>query len=811
MKILLLLGALFVIQLTFLNKANAQDFQAFVPDNYSGASGMFYNPANIADSRYKFDIEMLGAAVRLENNWYQLDPSVIFNIKSFSDSNFTKKYLTLIENNDPKYAFQSAEVRLLSFMLNITDKSAIGFSIRAREMINMDNIDPDAAELITNANKVDHLLNTPLHFQNMSQTFVGWADYGLTYSQVIIDQRKHFLKAGITGRLLQGMGSVYLVEKDMKYSIDSANIALGVHADVKFGASSNIEDIMQYKFAAKPGLGIDFGFVYEFRPNYKDHKYNMDGKKNLWRKDQNKYLFKVSFSMLDYGSMKFKKEFNSNDFIINEDSLVLDDIDISSIKSLADSLYKQGLINGTDPYYNFRLPTTFNIDIDYHITGGFYVNMAGRLALNQGFNYFSKAHYLNNLSLGLRYESKYFGVSLPFHYNQYSNFDLGLGIRLGPLWIGSSNLLALTGIKKSITSEDFYFALKLPILYKAPKDADGDLVSDKYDKCKFDKGTWELNGCPDSDGDGIINIEDDCAYTAGLAKFNGCPDTDGDGIEDKLDECPDIAGSKLFAGCPDSDEDGIVDKNDSCPNISGPKIYFGCPDTDGDSIADNLDDCPELKGSPEFHGCPDTDGDGLIDAIDLCPNVAGLDSLQGCPYTDTDNDGIQDKYDKCPKMAGPIENGGCPYADSDNDSVVDKDDLCPMTPGLVSNNGCPVIAKKEQEILNTAFNNLEFENGKSTIVASSFDALDELAELMKKRDDFNLLVEGHTDNVGRENANMSLSKNRANAIKNYLISKGIDKSRIETKWYGDTKPIADNSTEEGRHKNRRVELTVVFN
>jgi len=810
MKVLLLIVALSILQLSISTNAKAQDFESFIHDNYSGASGMYHNPANISDSRYKFDMEMLGAAVRLENNWYQLDPSVIFNIKSFEDPDFADKYLTTIENDLPKNVYQSVEVRLLSFMLNISDKSAIGLSIRAREMINMDNIDADAAKLMTSANKVDDLLYKPLHFQNMSQTFVGWMDYGLTYSQIIVDQRKHFLKAGLTARLLQGMGAVYLFEKDMKYSIDSTNIALGVKADVKFGASSNIEDIMKYQFAAKPGLGLDFGLVYEFRPKYKDHLYNMDGKKGMWRKDQNKYLFKVSFSMLDFGSMKFKKEFKSNDFVISEDSLDLDNIDITSMQSLADSLYRQGLINGKDPYYDFKLPTTLNIDIDYHITGGLFVNLAGRLALNQGYDYFSKAHYLNNVSLGIRYESKLFGVSIPFHYNQYSSFDLGLGLRIGPLWIGSSNLLALTGLKKSITSEDFYFALKLPIMYKAPKDSDGDLVSDKLDKCKFDKGTWELKGCPDSDGDGIINIEDDCAYTAGLKEFKGCPDTDGDGVQDKLDECPDIAGSKLHGGCPDSDEDGLTNKNDSCPYIYGPEMYNGCPDTDGDSIPDNLDDCPELSGAFATHGCPDTDGDGLIDAIDMCPNIAGLDSLQGCPYTDTDGDNIQDKYDRCPQIAGPIENGGCPYADSDNDSVADKDDLCPMTPGLISNNGCPVLAKKEQEILNTAFSNLEFANGKSEILTSSYDALDELASLMKKRHEINLLVEGHTDNVGRKNANMSLSKNRANSIKKYLITKGIDGSRIETKWYGDSKPIADNSTKEGRLKNRRVELTIVF-
>jgi outer membrane protein OmpA-like peptidoglycan-associated protein len=212
----------------------------------------------------------------------------------------------------------------------------------------------------------------------------------------------------------------------------------------------------------------------------------------------------------------------------------------------------------------------------------------------------------------------------------------------------------------------------------------------------------------------------------------------------------------------------------------------------------------------EFVGCPDTDGDGIPDPIDLCPTEAGLDSLQGCPFVDTDGDGIQDKYDECPQTFGPIENGGCPYADTDGDSVFDKDDDCPMTPGTVANNGCPEIEEEEQEVLNTVFNNLQFQSGKAVIMESSFQSLDDLANLLIKKADFKLLIEGHTDDVGREMANMSLSQNRVMAVKNYLVSKGIDEKRFVTKWYGESNPIAPNDTEEGRAKNRRVELNVVF-
>ncbi len=799
------------ILLFFVNSPlKSQDFLAFSHDNYGGATSMFYQPANIVDSRYKFDMEFLGISTRIENNWWSLDPSVLYRLNSFKDTNFVEKYLSSIDNTDNKFAFQSLEARLLSFSVNLSEKSALGFSIRARQIINFNNLDYKAADLILNKNKDVNLYNENLDFHDMSQSAIAWAEYGLTYSQVIINNKRNFFKAGLTAKLLQGMGAIYLYEDQLSYTYLNQDTALNVVGDVKFGATSNFEDIIKYQFAATPAIGGDIGFVYEYRPHYDKYLYDMDGKTNLWRKDQNKYLFKVSFSVLDLGQMKFEKQFGSNDFFINQDTLIFSSINVENVTDLADSLNSNGQVVGNSKYFKYRLPTTINLDVDYRIANNFYVNVAGRLALNQGDRYYSKSNYINSVSLTPRYEAKWFGAALPMRYSQFKQFNIGLGLRLGPIWIGSNNLLGVVGLQETITTADLYMAIKIPIMYQTPKDADKDKVSDKLDECPYDIGKWEDKGCPDSDGDGIINKFDDCAYTAGLKEFKGCPDTDGDGVQDKFDECPDIAGSKLYAGCPDSDEDGIIDKNDSCPNIAGPSIYNGCPDSDGDSIPDNLDDCPEAKGLAAYNGCPDTDGDGIIDALDLCPTIAGLDSLQGCPYTDTDNDGIQDKYDNCPKLYGPKDNKGCPYADSDNDSVPDKDDLCPMTPGPVSNTGCPVIKKAEKEILNTAFNNLEFANGKSIIKKSSYSSLDELAALMKQKKDFRLLVEGHTDNVGRENANLSLSQNRALAVKNYLIKKGIDKSRIDTKWYGETKPIADNNTPEGRAKNRRVEMHIIF-
>jgi len=202
----------------------------------------------------------------------------------------------------------------------------------------------------------------------------------------------------------------------------------------------------------------------------------------------------------------------------------------------------------------------------------------------------------------------------------------------------------------------------------------------------------------------------------------------------------------------------------------------------------------------------DSDRDGIPDDKDHCPNEYGSKENFGCP--DSDNDGILDKNDNCPNEFGLIENAGCP--DYDKDSVIDKEDNCPKTPGPVENQGCPIITKKQKAIIDTAFANLEFVFAKAEITFNSYSHLERLGKMLNNYPEMRLRITGHTDNVGGDEANMKLSEARANAVKTFLTSRGIEASIIFTLFYGETKPIATNETEEGRAKNRRVELTIFF-
>jgi outer membrane protein OmpA-like peptidoglycan-associated protein len=133
-----------------------------------------------------------------------------------------------------------------------------------------------------------------------------------------------------------------------------------------------------------------------------------------------------------------------------------------------------------------------------------------------------------------------------------------------------------------------------------------------------------------------------------------------------------------------------------------------------------------------------------------------------------------------------------------------------MTKGDETNNGCPIVTETQKKAIDKAITSLEFETGKAVIVSTSFPALDMLAMMLEEKADWNLSLEGHTDNVGDDNSNLKLSEDRAKAVSAYLLKKGIATERIDVKFYGETKPIAPNDTDEGRRMNRRVDMKFVF-
>lgn len=304
--------------------------------------------------------------------------------------------------------------------------------------------------------------------------------------------------------------------------------------------------------------------------------------------------------------------------------------------------------------------------------------------------------------------------------------------------------------------------------------------------------------------------------------FDLAVDRDRDGVRDYADQCKGTpANVKVDAfGCPiDSDKDMIADFEDQCAETpAGVKVdNKGCPtDSDGDRVADYLDQCAGTAAGRKVDasGCEiDTDRDGIVDALDQCAEtVAGAKvDARGCEI-DADADGVVDRLDQCPssKVGVKVDANGCEIIlDADMDGVLDAVDQCPksLRGQKVDSVGC--VAKDRD--LSALQQGIQFEKGSDKLTKASLDVLNKVAAVLKDVPDLKIEVQGHTsrENPANDATNTILSQKRAEVVVKFLTNKGIAAERLAAKGYGPTMPIADNTTEEGRMKNRRVELVPV--
>jgi OmpA-OmpF porin, OOP family len=301
-----------------------------------------------------------------------------------------------------------------------------------------------------------------------------------------------------------------------------------------------------------------------------------------------------------------------------------------------------------------------------------------------------------------------------------------------------------------------------------------------------------------------------------MAGFNpDFRDRDHDGIYDIDDRCPDQAEDRdSFQdedGCPDpdNDNDGIPDVKDKCPNdaedVDSYQDEDGCPDPDNDKdgIPDLNDACPNApedhKGKFPNDGCPssteDNDSDGIPDGADKCPDEAedkdGFQDADGCPDPDNDGDGIPDNFDNCPNAAedtdGFQDEDGCPDPDNDKDGIPDATDKCPMQPetlnGIKDDDGCPDPGPEWVRLGEGKDGKIEVDEkigfvshgGKVTLRDASIKVVNDIALVMKGHPELaKLRVEVYAPGVPKAE-----TQKRADALREFLIGKGVDGARIE--------------------------------
>lgn len=574
----------------------AQSYVGLLEDNYNGVHGVISNPANIADSRLKLDINLVGVSALYGNDYIGFNLNDVFrNYSSVFDDAET---FPSLEN------FLAFNIDVLgpSVMLSINEKSSLAIFTRGRGVFNLNDAN---GNLLEKEGGFDENEDFNLVEGDIIGSFSAWGEIGATYARALKNDGEHFIKGGVTGKLLQGFGNVYIDGTGITVDYDANTRQVSTAGEFHLGDTGPINDQgnsgNSLDFSNGFGLGGDLGLIYEWRPNHADFtKLKNDGS-TITNRGVNKYKIKLGISITDIGKIFDVK--GTDRFYDLERTQDIDNFDGDVLEEALLDNFNQISSQTSESY---TLPTALHTNFDWNLNSKLYINLNADVSLTSK-NKRNTGSILNQYRATPRYESKWLAIYSPISILSNVGVQWGAGFRLGPIYLGSGSILSSL-ISENTKALDLYAGAKIPIYHSKLRD---------------------------KDNDGIINKEDDCPEVAGPLENSGCP-------------------------WPDTDQDSILDKDDDCPNEAGPVENNGCPwpDTDGDTILDKDDNCPEIPGLPQYNGCPDSDGDGLIDSKDRCPENPGKIENNGCP--DTDGDTLPDIDDECPEVAGPVSNNGCP-------------------------------------------------------------------------------------------------------------------------------------------------------
>ena len=498
----LLLLTILVLMLKI--STQAQYYLGLRSSTFGGVTNVDYNPA-IADNPFIVDINLISLGMTLNNNYVGVDRHVITNQSLLNDGNFQQDHLLERVNGKPKNIYLGTQMLgPLSFMCsfgkkNNRNKNAFAFSYHFNAMVNVSNVDQTLARIAYyglgyKADSVTGFLNKTLSNANLAVKAMTWMDYDFTYSRVVLEKGPHMLKVGGTLKLLQGISSAYLYVNNLSYkwpnfdtlSLFKVNVnyaySQGLPTSQSFATGnisnqigSYIKDLFSFKYAA-PSVGLDIGATYEWRPDLDKYKYQMDCE-DQWRYDKNRYKLAAGFSIMDIGAINFKRGQYSENFSADIQNWNVGAVKFpNGIQSFDDTIRSRfTLAQSTKSTFRMWLPTRFNMFLDYNIAYGFGVNASATISPDMAKDH-NMMQQVSTFALTPKFDYSYFGIYLPLSYDVMGNFNFGATIRIGPLTIGSSDILGIF-MKKWVYNADIHAGLKITIPYHKIRDHDKDGVS----------------------------------------------------------------------------------------------------------------------------------------------------------------------------------------------------------------------------------------------------------------------------------------------------------------------------------------------
>lgn len=459
----------------FVTQAHTQEWLGYSTSNYAGINAVQYNPALITQTNYgKLDISIIATNVHVENNYLYVNSLAITDpVTVFSDPDFQHRYIRQNVNGLPKSAIVHANVQSPAFLLQITKRDAIGFCARPRVFVNADNFDEPLAQLIYEGLNFPPNLNQTYLNNWMSVSANAWMEYDFSYARNWFENDHYKLKGGITFKLLQGLYAGGLGIRNYQYNFYNDTTLALFNANVQWGLNDHLyNQEFVFDFNA-PGFAFDIGFTFEYTPSKNTLHGLYSGGNNkkakfpgIFAPDETRYKYKFGFSANDLGAIFYQRAPQTRDFFVNVDSIPLSVFSgINSISSLNTTLQGVVVMNGTDANMTMSMPAHINLFGDVRFRHNFGLHTGFTMAFNNGRATAFKNHFLYQLTVTPRWEIKWFGVYLPIWVSQYfSAPNLGISLRLGPLVIGTGDILGHL-IKREFSSIDVHMALRLILPY----------------------------------------------------------------------------------------------------------------------------------------------------------------------------------------------------------------------------------------------------------------------------------------------------------------------------------------------------------
>jgi hypothetical protein len=430
---------------------NAQSYIGYAIDNYSGVHGLTFNPASVVDSPFKADINLVSASGFGGSDYFGINVSDIINSGGGFDF---EADVDKFPKNDNNFFF-NADVLGPSFMFNLNEKSSIGISTRVRAFLNINNISGELYESL--ADGFDETNDFDFNMSDFNGTIHAWAEIGVTYGRILINNEENLLKAGVTLKYLQGAGSAFFNAPSITGQYDASANTLTTTGNLNYGLSQqdfNADDI-DYKDLSS-GFGVDIGFAYQWNNNTQ----NVVNDSISLR--YTKYKVKVGMSITDIGSINYKEgEITRYDLNQTVDANEFDEDDTD--QTLED-LYS-GVT--TPAAAKINLPTALRILIDYQIKNKLYASLSTSFSLIAN-NTETSNSIISTVTIAPRLETKWFSIYSPISFRQYGDFAWGAGLRFGPLMVGSGSVLTNL-LSDTSKSTDVYVGLKVPIYRKHQK------------------------------------------------------------------------------------------------------------------------------------------------------------------------------------------------------------------------------------------------------------------------------------------------------------------------------------------------------